>query len=393
MSLVAVLISLLLVQGTASVYTYSLSITLVNGGVVSDCMEEYSPCQILLNQNVFKNSSGQTAVIESVTLNGADVPWELRSDPDGNPLVRILGAGAIAPMQNATVTVRFKIAIDRSPPEVDPAMYGTIADIPQQLKEMYPLTGIWDPSGLEDPAEVFGLAESIRAGEDDVLLVLRNLILWFEEHMVYSYNNTTPQTVWETYAGLSGDCDDQANLFVLFCRIYGIPAYTAIGPIFMPGQVRSDSDHNLHFQTANVGWHGWAMVYVPTRGGGGVWMPVDLTYFEGGIPRDGHIVSTDWRQHIRGAALYWKDTAVFIEYVNYDHISEYERMRDSIINSDCLWIETHEMYPAGGIAYLQPPFMPLLLVAAASAAVLAYSLWLRRGRRGRGRVSLNKQPV
>ncbi|MBC7126804.1 MAG: transglutaminase family protein [Candidatus Methanosuratincola petrocarbonis] len=383
MGLVPALVALLLVQGTGSVYAYNLSITLANGGVAMDCTEEYSPCQMLLSQNVFKNSSEQTAIIESVTLNGVDVPWEIRADPDGNPLVRILTADAIAPNQNSTLTMNFRISIDRRPPEVDPALSGTVVEIPQQLKEMYPLTGIWDPSNLEDPGEVFELAESIRAGEENVLLILRNLILWFEENMVYSYNNTVPQTVWETYTGLSGDCDDQANLFVLFCRIYGIPAYTAIGPIYMHGQVTSDSDHNLHFHTRDVGWHGWAMVYVPSRGGGGAWMPVDLTYFQGGAPRDGHIVSTDWTQHIRGAAFYWKDTAVFIEYINYDHIAEYARMRDAIIGSDCQWVECHAMSPVAGPAYagLAPQLLQLTLIA--SAAILATSLWLRRRRRTR----------
>ncbi|MDH7555716.1 MAG: transglutaminase-like domain-containing protein [Candidatus Methanosuratincola sp.] len=381
MILVPALVALLLVQGAASVYSYDLSITLANGGAAIDCTEQYSPCQMLLNQNVFKNSSEQTAVIESVTLNGADAPWELQTDPDGNPLVRILAAGAIAPMQNATLKIRFRITMDRSQPEVDPALSGTVAEIPQQLKEMYQLTGIWDPSGLEDPGEVFSLAESIRGGEENVLLILRNLILWFEENMVYSYNNTTPQTVWETYKTLSGDCDDQANLFVMFCRIYGIPAYTAIGPIYMPGQVNSDSDHNLHFHTKDVGWHGWAMVYVPNRGGGGAWVPVDLTYFQGGVHKGGHIVSTDWTQHIRGAALYWKDTAVFIEYINFDHISEYARMRDAIIGSDCMWVESHEMSPIGGPGYAESAPLIFMLALIASAAALASSIWLRRRRR------------
>ncbi|MEN3061056.1 MAG: hypothetical protein ABC550_04925, partial [Candidatus Methanosuratincola petrocarbonis] len=126
MGLVPALVALLLVQGTGSVYAYNLSITLANGGVAMDCTEEYSPCQMLLSQNVFKNSSEQTAIIESVTLNGVDVPWEIRADPDGNPLVRILTADAIAPNQNSTLTMNFRISIDRRPPEVDPALSGTV---------------------------------------------------------------------------------------------------------------------------------------------------------------------------------------------------------------------------------------------------------------------------
>ncbi|MBC7120160.1 MAG: transglutaminase family protein [Candidatus Methanosuratus sp.] len=377
---IPILIALLLAQGTGSVYSYNLSITLVNGASALDCADQYSPCYALLNQNVFKDCPGQTAIIESVIFNGTSAHWETYYDLDGNPLIRITGEGAIEPYQNATVTINFRITIDRSTPEIDPERAGEIFDIPRELRDEYPLAGIWDLSSLEDPDELFEVAESIRAGEENVLLILQRLIVWFEENMVYSYNNTTPQTVWETYSRLSGDCDDQANLFVMFCRIYGIPAYTAIGPIYIPGQVQSSSDQNLQFHTANTGWHGWAMVYVPSLGGGGAWLPVDLTYFGGDYLSNGHIMSESWERHITGAAFYRNDAAVLIEYINHDHISEYSQMRDAIIGSDCLWVECHAMSPVAG-PIGAPDAYAMLVIMLTIAAAVALSIWAVQRRR------------
>jgi hypothetical protein len=76
-----------------------------------------------------------------------------------------------------------------------------------------------------------------------------------------------------------GDCDDQAILLVSFCRIVGIPAYLQIGCIYMPSQDNTDHpslawNGTIKATEVHVGWHSWAMIYVPPWG----WLPVDLTY-------------------------------------------------------------------------------------------------------------------
>lgn len=368
-----------------AVYSYNLTVTLENGASPLSLAEPYSPYSLLLTQNVFRNSSWQTAFVESVCFNGNASQWIMSYDPDGNPQIRILDGDEIGANQSATVSLSFRIEIERPAVSLDVAEAGNLSDIPDDLRREYPLTGIWNLSSLNDPEEVLSLASSIRGDEDNALLVIRRLLLWFEDNMAYSANNTSPQTVWETYSRRSGDCDDQSNLFVLFCRIYGIPAYTAIGPIYTPGAVQDESDQNMVFHTENTGWHGWAMVYIPLRGGGGEWVPVDLTYFQGGYFDKGHIRSASWEQHILGAAVCWKDTALFTEYINFDHITEYARMREAIVGSDCLWVESHRMAAS---ATAQPSeFQPITAALLLAAAIISFVV-LRKALKGHRSKSL-----
>jgi transglutaminase-like putative cysteine protease len=58
-------------------------------------------------------------------------------------------------------------------------------------------------------------------------------------------------------------------------RSLGIPAFLQIGVVFsesISSEKASWAGH-LTFVQEGVGWHGWAMVYVPPWG----WIPVDLT--------------------------------------------------------------------------------------------------------------------
>lgn len=381
MGVLPALLAVMIAYGSGVIYNYNMTIVLDNGASTLSCDDPSSPFSLLLNQNVFKNVSGQVVTIESVRLGGSEASWGTEYDRDGNPFIRINASYDLAPMQRETVELLFKIKIERAAPALSAEQVGSVSQVPGELRDAYPLTGIWDLSGLEDPGELIELADSIRGGEENALLIIKNLLEWFETNMVYASNNTSPQTVWETYSYRRGDCDDQSNLFVLFCRIYGIPAYTAIGPIFIPGQVQDEVDQNLRFKTENVGWHGWAVVYLPFREGGGAWIPVDLTYFRGAYAQDGHIRSQDYLQHITGAALYYKDTAVFIEYVNFDHVSEYERMRAILVGSDCVWSEYHGMYPEES----QPSYARLCIyiavvsLAVASAIFIAHYGFRRRG--------------
>ncbi|MDI9643992.1 MAG: transglutaminase-like domain-containing protein [Candidatus Verstraetearchaeota archaeon] len=383
MGLLPVLLAILIANGSGVAYSYNLTVRLENGASPLSLDDAYSPFSLLLNQNVFKNVSGQSVSIESVRLNGFEVPWSLEYDSDGNPLVTINSSGGLAPMQEATVELLFAIEIERDAPEINVDNIGRISDIPTELKEAYPLTGIWDLSKLGDPEALIQVADSIRGEEENVILIIKHLLEWFEANMVYASNNTSPQTVWETFIQRRGDCDDQSNLFVLFCRLYGIPAYAAIGPIYLPGQVEDEADQNMRFKTENVGWHGWAMVYLPLRGGGGTWIPVDLTYFRGAYAEGGHIKSKDYLQHITGAALYYRDTVVFIEYINYDHISEYASIRDVLVSSDCVWIEFHQMLPISQPSLFSSAlYLALAIVAVASILLIAHSILRRRNRGG-----------
>ena len=79
----------------------------------------------------------------------------------------------------------------------------------------------------------------------------------------------------ETYASREGDCDDQAILLISMLRSLGIPAFLQIGVIFSESLSSSKTSYDGHvtYHQDGVGWHGWAMVFIPPWG----WIPVDLT--------------------------------------------------------------------------------------------------------------------
>jgi hypothetical protein len=97
----------------------------------------------------------------------------------------------------------------------------------------------------------------------------------------YIINNTTycnfevPQYPSATLENHLGDCDDQSILLITICRSLGIPAYLQVGIYINPNIDDMDSSWEGHLATEadGVGWHGWAMIYIPPWG----WTPVDLT--------------------------------------------------------------------------------------------------------------------
>jgi hypothetical protein len=88
-------------------------------------------------------------------------------------------------------------------------------------------------------------------------------------------NFEVPQYPSATLENHLGDCDDQSILLITICRSLGIPAYLQVGIYINPNIDDKDSSWEGHLATEadGVGWHGWAMIYIPPWG----WTPVDLT--------------------------------------------------------------------------------------------------------------------
>uniref|UniRef100_A0A7C3EVX9 Transglutaminase domain-containing protein n=1 Tax=Candidatus Methanomethylicus mesodigestus TaxID=1867258 RepID=A0A7C3EVX9_9CREN len=352
----------------APAYLYSMSVTIANGQQYMDPSNDSSPYYYMLNQNTFKNNSFQTVLVESVKLNGQETSWGLVADADGNPMVSVKSSGALAPHENVSLEIHFKITIQK----IEMKLYGpkTISDIPEGLRAAYGMSGVWSPTTINNSAAIISLAESFKDSSGDVVATLFRMLQWFEDNMKYGSDISEPQDIGQTFSTLRGDCDDQANLFVFMCRSLGIPAYTSIGPIFRAGH-DMETEGNLVFNLTNVGWHGWAMVYVPLEGGG-TWIPVDLTYFNHATLRDNRITSTNLWDHINGSALAFKDTVVYLDIISYDYVSDSRTMKQNILGSDCQWIEEHLMVPAstsfnighaGGTALLLALVIMIALIA------------------------------
>jgi hypothetical protein len=377
MSFLPLLVLALLSCSAASpVYTYSLTLTLINGDQAQSPFYQGGPYYYLLNQNLFPNSSFQSIVLTKLTLNGVDVGYSATTDSDGNVVMTINAGDNLGPGQNATVFMSFRATLIKA--QLNLTSPGNLSGIPVGIRQSYPLSGSFNVSEMPNGQEIIDVAHAIKGDEENVLEILLKIAKWFEDNMVYSSDATVPRNVSQTFADRAGDCDDQANLFVTFCRVLGIPAYTTIGPIYSPG-VTIESESNLRFNLTNAAWHGWAMAYLP--GSGGQWVPVDLTYFSGAVMINGHIRSTDAMQHITGSALVHWDTLEYSYIKNLDYVSSAVQSKENITSSDTIWVEEHYMALEGQQQSYLPavwdPMTALLLIISALTLVVFVVTYIR----------------
>ncbi|MGA2572609.1 MAG: transglutaminase domain-containing protein [Candidatus Methanomethylicaceae archaeon] len=365
---------------SGSSFTYNLTMTLVNGND-SFLPNSTNPYYCLLNQNVFPNSTSQTSIIQSVLFDGNPAIWVMDSDSDGNPVIRILTNQTLEPRENATVELSFSLYLQ--PVVIDLSGIGNISEIPSSIVEAFPLTGSYNLSQMPNASQLVATAQAIKGEDQNTLTVVFDMLQWFEGNMVYASNYPYPQNVSQTFSTLSGDCDDQANLFVTFCRIVGIPAYTTLGPIYLPGN-DVETDSNMVFNLTNVGWHGWAMVYLPNNSSG-EWVPVDLTFFSGAYNQDGHILSGNLFQHINSSAFAYWSTAEYLDIKNADYISDSVATRSVLINSSITWIESHDMVlVAQNVPILTQIYENLALILALfSLSSILFFTWDQLRRRSR----------
>lgn len=346
------LVPLLLTTVSASTYQYNLDLTLVNMGDTLLPDFHATPYYCLLNQNIFPNTTYQTVILKEVLFDGLPAKFTISEDLDGNPWISIQTNRSIGRGENATVSITFLIEVkDRA---FDLSDISNISEIPRELSDKYSLVGLWNLSNLQIE-ELSSVARSIKGDEENALLIVLKILKWFEENVSYNPNLKVPQDIWTTFLTRSGDCDDQANLFVMFCRILGIPAYTSLGPIYLPGTQQFEEDNNMVFNLTNLAWHGWAMVYLPTKTGGG-WYPVDLTFFRGAYYQNSHIKSQNLLDHINGSAFSRWVTLQYQSINHIDYVKETVDTRNAIISSNTRWIESHSMIPVIGSAQ---PIMPI----------------------------------
>ncbi len=353
-------------------YNYTLQFTLLNGQATMVPDEISSPFYSLLNQNVFRNTSFQTSSINSVTLNGVPVDWGIQFDCDGNPLLTVQHYDSLPPSANATLEISF--SIDLSKPEFDLQNIGNISDVPVDLIDDYPMAGVWNLSEAEYASAIIDTAFAIKGDEENVLAIVLKTLQWFEDNISYSADLSVPQSISDTFWLKSGDCDDQANLFAAFCRILGIPAYSEIGPIYMPGS-DYQVEGNLRFNLTNVGYHGWAVVYLPSSDGG-EWVPVDLTFFKNAYFVNGHIKSINLYDHINNSAIMYYDSLVLLDVLTSDYVDDTIALKGMVMRSDCIWIESHSMTllangnPAYSISvYYVMPFVALFSLIALTVLI------------------------
>jgi len=201
-------------------------------------------------------------------------------DVDGNPIAVMDLPQELPPSSSVHFSMEYVIkSTDRDMPMIVPEIAGTPSDVPRSLVEKFCVET--ETYGINDEIEY--LARRIAAGETTVLGIVTRLVGWILENVTYG-NFEIPRYPYETFSDRRGDCDDQAILLITMLRSLSVPSLLQIGVVFSDGidSERTSWDDHLTIVQKGIGWHGWAMVYVPPWG----WLPVDLTLTGSKDPMD-----------------------------------------------------------------------------------------------------------
>jgi hypothetical protein len=230
--------------------------------------------------------------------------------------------------------------------------------------------GTWartDPSIRE-------LAHDIAGNETKVLETVEALIEWIRDNISYK-THEIPLYAAETVTAGVGDCDDQAILLIALLRILGIPSYLQIGAIYIPDHVEVSQDYwnnSLSIVERRIGWHGWAVAYVPPWG----WLPVDLTYVPEGLDNPLNAI-------LQGAVTQ-QNTVQYMNISRTDYIADSTEARSFLIdNGFQVHIEDEMTYlpQESGVRGLTPFISAVLIAAIVATGLLVVFMMMRRGRR------------
>lgn len=218
--------------------------------------------------NVFMNTSWQTVYLLTVNK-----PYVWDWDDDGNPLINV-NLSSISSGENVTVTFSMQIIKhEREIPNINFTSSKNREDIDLEFKEDYlQAEGSW----LVNDVMLRSLANDIwvDGGEtENILKIVTDLADWVGKN-IDPVNHDVPYYPNQTLITKEGDCDDQANLLITLSRILGIPAYLQVGAIRKYGTDEGEAwDGHIKSSLINIGYHGWAMIYIPPWG----WLPFDMT--------------------------------------------------------------------------------------------------------------------
>ncbi|MCD6464754.1 transglutaminase domain-containing protein [Candidatus Bathyarchaeota archaeon] len=279
--------------------------------------------------SLFMNNSWQTVYLIEISH-----PIEkFTYDSDGNKIAILnLTKTSIFPGEKITYNVTYRMVFkQRVLPAISEENSGNLSAIPENLKKIYcQSNSLWQPN-----SSIFKRkALEIAGNETKVLSIVKRFVKWINRHIRYR-SSEIPRYPNETLQQLAGDCDDQANLLITFCRAIGIPAYLQIGCIYMPGDYQNLTYWNgrLTISERNLRWHGWAMVYVPPWG----WLPVDLTYVSGNL-------AIKPLNSITRSAVIEHYTFQYMNITETDYVAESEAFKSFLESYKFYVYESEEMY-------------------------------------------------
>jgi transglutaminase-like putative cysteine protease len=241
------------------------------------------------------------------------------------------------------------------------------------LKEEYlGAEGPW----LVNNTELQSLAYNVTGDESNVLTIIKNLVAWIAANIQYEAHEV-PQYPDETLTSRRGDCDDQAILLITLSRIVGIPAFLQVGALYKQSQLNTSywKDH-VDVVQKNIGWHGWAIIYIPPWG----WLPVDLTYIFGGLRGDP-------LNAITNAAVTRQSTIQYMNISRTDQVASSQESREFLqTNNFYVYIEDEMVDvtpPRNPLGESGEQLIPLILIIAVALSLASSYFVANRFRRKR----------
>lgn len=270
---------------------------------------------------LFINNSWQTAYL----INVSRPIKKFTYDSDGNPMALLdITDMILNPGEKMSYNVTYKLVFrQRDIPVIAEDESGTLEDIPENLKREYcKPTRLWPSDTIIFRRKALDIANN----ETKVLTLIKKFVGWIRNNINYS-SSEIPKYPNETIISHKGDCDDQANLLITLCRSIGIPAYLQIGCIFISqyNVNRTYWSGHLRVRQIKIGWHGWAMVYIPPWG----WLPVDLTYVKEDLRRDP-------LNSIKFSAFISEYTFQYMNIIEADYVAEARNLKE--------FLEKHNFY-------------------------------------------------
>ena len=318
-------------------YVIQTSVTFSNNGTtVWNLTEEDREISL------FMNNTWQTVYLAECSC---DIERK-EPDGDGNPMALLqLPESQLEPGDSVNYTLTYSVqSKPRSLPHLDEQESENLTEISEDLREEYCNgTDTWQTGNpaLKETAQI------IAQNETNVLSIVEELVAWIWDNIDYppqhnpQISHEVPLYPNQTLLYREGDCDDQAILFITFCRILRIPSFLQVGCIY--GQEFADQQSSWNGTVTSVlkhiTWHGWAMVYVPPLG----WLPVDLTYVMAGRGNPLNAITT-------GAVT----SPRTIQYIN---ISQREHLASSRMYRDRLIENQFHIYQEDEMSRVSPNFL------------------------------------
>ena len=269
--------------------------------------------------SLFMNNTWQTVFL----IQHSNRLETVSEDDDGNSIAVLDFPSHLQPGQNVSYSVSYNVfSKPRIIPDLNESESGELEDIPENLREQFCIA---QPPFLVEDEGIREAARAIAGNETRVLTVIKKFVEWIWENIQYpSQRHEHPYYPNETLEKREGDCDDQAILFATFCRVYGIPSFIQVGCIYLPdfySHVTTWEDH-ISDELRRIGWHGWAMAYVPPWG----WLPIDLTFVMGS--------SADPLNAIYHGAVSLQETIQYMNISNVDYVASSRKHRDLLQQND-----------------------------------------------------------